>query len=230
MVKKLTTEGVDSPSTKTSNKSSKKGTDMNNQQFATTVTVPEEVAGNQVLSAEEVALLDKLDVPNLVLDKAKSNNKVVDWVLSTSAKTLAHQAETLFPGKENTNSRLLFYTWAVTVQNRFNERRNPKVIPLNLVGAAGYGKSALTYDFGNIMTRFLSEKFGQEIKFHILVKTLAGILDLTDVVGISSIQNGVTKIAPPEGFPMDESSVGVLFLDDYTRAEGHVISGVMELV
>lgn len=176
----------------------------NVQEFASVVVTEED--------ADLQAIADMV-VPDVVLQRAKGSNKVVDWVLNTSPSTLTQTALDLFPGKENTNSRMLFYTWAVTVVNRHNPRRNPKVIPINLIGAAGYGKSALTYDFGNVMSKFLTEKFGTEIKFHIMVKTLAGILDLTDIVGISTVQNGVTKIAPPDGFPMDDSSVGIMFLD-----------------
>lgn len=147
------------------------------------------------------------------INRSTSDNPVVNWILQEKPSKIGELAEQLFPGHVGKYSRLLFYTWVATVYNRHNPNRNPKVIPVNFIGAAGYGKSAITYDFGRKMSTFLTEKFKTPTTFHILVKTLAGVLDLTDVVGISHIQNGRTKIATPHDFPMEDGTVGILFLD-----------------
>jgi hypothetical protein len=148
-------------------------------------------------------------------------------------------AQHLFPGNAHWHQRALFYTYTRTITNRVIREINPKIYPLNFVGAPGYGKSAITYAFGNTMSDWLTETFCEEgdepIEFKILVRTVGAITDVADLFGLVTVTedeqgNKRTSLATPSSFPMNENSMGLLFLDDYNRAQGFILGGLMEFV
>lgn len=131
-------------------------------------------------------------------------------------------ANRLFPGNQHWHQRALFYTYTRTVQNRIKPKVNPRIYPLNFIGAPGYGKSAITYGFGMAMSEWLTETYVREgeapIKFEILVRTVGSITDVADLFGLVSITKDEegrnrTTLATPSSFPMGETSMGLLFLD-----------------
>lgn len=134
---------------------------------------------------------------------------------------------------ENVQQRIMFMCWVKTVQNRPNRMINPRTYPVNLISEPGEGKSAIVYAMQPVMERFLSQLAGQPMDFHVCVQTLAGVNDLSEILGIVHIDTvrGVSKLFPHENLPSGDDPVfGLLFIDDYNRGDDRTIAGVMELV
>lgn len=170
------------------------------------------------------------------VSKQTAAQKAVSYLRGLQPAEVTVLANKLFPGNPSLHQRVLFYTYVRTLQNRVKRNVNPRIYVANFIGAPGYGKSAITYDFGFKMSDWVNETFtsvGEKpIQFQILVKTLGGINDFADITGLVYVKQdqGRTGLAVPETFPMDENSMGILFLDDFNRAHGHILAGVMEFV
>lgn len=144
---------------------------------------------------------------------------------------IAETATQLFG--ENVHQRIMFICWMKTLQNRPNRNINPRTYPVNLISEPGEGKSAIVYAMQPAMERFLSQLAGEPMAFHVCVQTLAGVNDLSEILGIVHIDaaRGVSKLFPHENLPSGDDPVfGVLFIDDYNRGDDRTIAGVMELV
>lgn len=142
-------------------------------------------------------------------------NRVMARLSSMTYDELNAQAKILF--EENHYQRILFYSWIQTIRNCRNPQVNPRYYTPNLIGAPGYGKSGLTYEFGRIMQNWLSGMAGEPIKFEVVVRTLAGINDFCDIMGIVAVdrEEWNTRLAPPRAFPKEgDYTFGVVFLDD----------------
>ena len=176
---------------------------------------------------EETPILKRKGRPSL---KAPYN-RVLSTLNSMSYSELTEIAKTLFD--KNHYQRILFYSWIQTVRNCRNLQINPRLYTPNLIGAPGYGKSGLTYEFGRIMQTWLTSLAGEPVKFDVVVRTLSGINDFCDIMGIVAVdrEEWSTRLAPPRAFPKESDySFGIVFLDDFNRGHAHVISGAMEFV
>jgi hypothetical protein len=135
--------------------------------------------------------------------------------------------------QDNHYQRILFYSWIRTLQNCRNPKVNPRYYTPNFIGDPGYGKSGLCYEFGNIMTEWLTAQAGEPLEFKVVVRTLAGINDFADIMGIVAVdrEEWNTRLAPPMAFPREgDKTFGLLFIDDFNRGHQHVIAGAMEFV
>lgn len=156
---------------------------------------------------------------------------VISYIHSMTGAQIAAKAKELFG--DNLHQRILFHTYVKSVQNCEDETINPRYYVPNLIGAPGFGKSGLTYEFATIMTSFMSDLAGEPVKFRVLVRTLAGINDFGDILGIQNtdFEQGVTRLFPPASFPKEsDGSFGFVFIDDFNRGHDHVISAAMEFV
>lgn len=153
-------------------------------------------------------------------------------VMALSAKQIAETALRLFP--DNHYQRVAFHCWMHTVQKRNKKHINPRSYPINLIGEPGEGKSAVTYDFGDTMEFWLTELGGEHVEFRVVVRTLASVNDLSEILGILHIneKTETTKIFPDEWLPhgKDQKVFGLLFIDDFNRGDSRSIAGAMELV
>jgi hypothetical protein len=134
---------------------------------------------------------------------------------------------------ENVHQRIMFICWVKTLQNRPNRNLNPRSYPVNLISEPGEGKSAIVYAMQPAMEKFLSQLAGEPMAFHVCVQTLAGVNDLSEILGIVHLDpvRGISKLFPHENLPSGDDPVfGLLFIDDYNRGDDRTIAGVMELV
>lgn len=178
---------------------------------------------DSIISKEVSSLSDSLD--------AHPYDVALNYLLNMSSKAIANTAMSLFP--ENVYQRCLFHCWVKTVQNCQNPNLNPRYYTPNLIGAPGFGKSGLTYEFGEVVKPWLNSIAGGSVGFKVLVRTFAGINDFADIMGIVHVdQNDFsTRLAPPVAFPREgDKTFGILFIDDFNRGHSHVIAAGMEFV
>lgn len=155
----------------------------------------------------------------------------VEFVRSVPNKQISDQAKAMFPN--NKYQRLSFHAWANTVRKNETPVINPSSYVLNIVGDPGYGKSGMTYGLVGPISAWLTEGCGTPVIFEIITRTLAGIVDISDLVGIPNVnkEEQCTMLYPPKSFPKgdERNRVGVIFCDDLTRASNEgIMSGFME--
>lgn len=163
----------------------------------------------------------------------KDHETITKWIKKTKPYRMTQYAKELFPN--NYYQRMMFYCWLRTTFNYGVREFNPQYINMNFVGPAGAGKSGTAYEFGFIMSDFLSNIPGVEghIPFSIYTTTLQGINDFAEIIGIVHLDNQTeqTKLYPNSALPgKGTHSFGCIFLDDFNRGHAHIISAAMEYV
>lgn len=156
---------------------------------------------------------------------------VISHLRGMTGTAVAAKARELFG--DNLHQRILFHCYIRTLQNCEDMTINPRYYVPNLIGAPGFGKSGLTYEFATVMTEYLSNLAGERVSFKVLVRTLAGINDFGDILGIQNtdFEQGVTRLFPPASFPRTgDGTFGFVFIDDFNRGHDHVIAAAMEFV
>ena len=137
--------------------------------------------------------------------------------------------------QDNRLQRGIFYTWVRRVQLAEDRYANPKSFPYNLVGEPGVAKSGMIYSMTTTVEDWLHDKFGKDVEFRVITKTLGGKNDLAELLGIvqTKMINGVerTVIAPFEDIPVKGDKVfAIMFVDDFNRGFDHVQAGTMEWI
>ena len=92
---------------------------------------------------------------------------------------------------------------------------NPLVIMV--WGEPGLGKSAIV--------RQVAEDNGLEFR-----SVIGSLMEPSDLMGIPSVENGVTSWNPPAFFPRESSSRGIMFLDEATTCRPDVQAAMLGLV
>lgn len=158
---------------------------------------------------------------------------LVNHVATMSPKALADAVNATFPG--DVFGALVMLSWAQTLRNRQNPRANPQSVPLNFVGLAGVGKSAIVYKAGGAISDWLTKTAADlkldagTINFRIVTRTLSGCNDITELLGVVSVNDGVTRVNPHADLPTSGATeFGIVFIDDFNRGDDRAISGFME--
>jgi hypothetical protein len=158
-------------------------------------------------------------------------DRAYEAVMALTSEQIADTGKKLFP--DNHYQRTAFHCWVKTVQNRNKKHINPRSYPPCLIGEPGEGKSAITYDFGDVMEAWLSELGGSYVEFRVVTRSLGSVNDITEILGIVHVdeEQQITKIFPDAWLPhgKDKKVFGLLFLDDFNRGD-RAISGAIELV
>jgi hypothetical protein len=162
---------------------------------------------------------------------AAAHKRVIEKLKYMSFEELTDVAKNLFA--DNHYQRITFYSWIQTLRNCRNHKINPRYYTPNLIGEPGYGKSGCIYELGFILQGWLSDLAGEPVEFKVVTRTLAGVNDFADIMGIVAVdrEEWNTKIAPPKAFPREgDTTFGIVFIDDFNRGHQHVIAGAMEFV
>lgn len=152
-------------------------------------------------------------------------------IMAMTDEQIAATGLRLFP--ENHYQRIAFTCWLKGVQNAKKRHVNPRVYPPNFIGEPGLGKSGMIYEAGAIIGDWLSEVGGGPIEFKTVVRTLAGVNDLSEIIGIVHLDHETkrTIIYPRADMPVRGDRVfGWFFVDDANRGEPGVQGGMMEFV
>lgn len=168
-------------------------------------------------------------------------DKILNHLVKMDPKRLGAVGAELF--EDDVYGQLVFASWLTTIRNRQNPRANPQSTPINFVGEGGAGKSATVYKAGQTisewLTRLANDSPGQGglglnvgvVPFRVIVKTLAGCNDISELLGVVVVQDGRTVVCPHDEIPVSgECIFGVVFIDDFTRGDDRAMSGFMEFV
>jgi len=79
------------------------------------------------------------------------------------------------------------------------------------------------------------ESYHKELGFRVVPKFLGQMTDAGDLIGLPAITqdihgNDITKMAPPDWWPVDMDEKVVLFLDEINRAKPELLQAVMDLI
>lgn len=192
----------------------------------------EEKIGNLMLETKEIAVPKALLTQQADCSK-KDHDAVIAWIQNTKPSDMTNVALELFP--DNYYQRMMFYSWVRSVFNYGKKEFNPTYINMNFIGPAGAGKSGTAYEFGFVMSDFLSKVPGVtgKVPFTIYTTTLQGINDFAEIIGIVHLdhESEQTKLYPNSALPGKTStSFGMIFMDDFNRGHAHIISAAMEYV
>lgn len=158
-------------------------------------------------------------------------DRAYEVVMALTSEQISDTAKKLFP--DNHYQRTAFHCWVKTVQNRNKKHVNPRSYPINLIGEPGEGKSALVYEFGQIMEDWLSELGGDDVEFRVVVRTMAACNDFSELIGLVNTDeaSGTTKFYPDAWLPhgLKTKVFGIVFVDDYNRADDRTVASSMEI-
>jgi len=144
------------------------------------------------------------------------------------------EAMQLFP--TNHHQRLIHYSRHCTYRN-LALGRDPAMAPVDLIGAHGEGKTAITKDYVLKCTGINPSTDGPEAVHAALTNHYAkidagGLVDLADITGLKFIdrETKTTKLARSNMLGESDSTWRLVLIDDWTRALRHIRQGLMQIL